>query len=452
MMLYGLKVGPSLGRIQIAVCRAMCYKMSLSRIYPQSFTPMVFSFFKKPERKMTARPAAVPRPREETRSASGGLPDDKLKPPATLPPAGLARGDIPFASPVVQSDAPPLELSEFVFSEVATEYQVEAEVDPIDADAEEAAMLYANGQDRAVRSLLEKSTRAYRSGAGERLWLMLFDFFRLTGQKAAFEALEIEYAQAFEKSPPGWREAAAVSPARTRAAGTVLFKGELTGDNDAGFEAARQAIEKNPQLRLDLAKVRRLDAAGCERLLLLLQQARRSRREIELLSRDYIAALLDSRVVPGCAEDRGCWLLKLEFCQLRGQLEAFEEVAINYAVTFEISPPSWEPERVQAGEQTPLQLAVADELVTEVYVVKGDVKASRFADLLAYAAANDPVLIDCAAVTRMDFLSAGALLNVLATVKRTGRQIIFRHPNHLLAELFRVVGLKNVAEIVLARN
>jgi anti-anti-sigma regulatory factor len=52
----------------------------------------------------------------------------------------------------------------------------------------------------------------------------------------------------------------------------------------------------------------------------------------------------------------------------------------------------------------------------------------------------------------MDFLSAGALLNVLTTVKRTGRQIVFRHPNYLLAELFRVVGLKAVAEIVPARN
>jgi anti-anti-sigma regulatory factor len=70
-------------------------------------------------------------------------------------------------------------------------------------------------------------------------------------------------------------------------------------------------------------------------------------------------------------------------------------------------------------------LAVADAVVTEAYVIKGDVKASRFGDLLAYAAANDPVLIDCSAVTRMDFLSAGALLNILTTVKRKGRQIIF---------------------------
>jgi anti-anti-sigma regulatory factor len=414
---------------------------------------MVFSFFKKPppEKKMVARPAAVPRPNEE-RGVSPGAPRDDKQKPSNATPVGLARADVPFATPVTTTDAPPLELSEFVFSETATNFQIEAEVDPIDAEAEEAAMLYANGQDVVVRSLLENATRTYRSGPGERLWLMLFDLFRLTGQKAAFESLGIEYAQCFEKSPPGWRGDAAAPPVQARAMGTVLFKGELSGDNDAGFEAVRQALAKTAYLRLDLSKVRKLDAAGCERLLELLKQAQRGKREIELQGRDYIAALLDSRVVPGSPEDRPCWLLKLEFCQLRGQLEAFEEVAINYAVTFEISPPSWDPKRVQMAEPAPLMLAVDDQLVTEAYVIKGDVKGSRFGDLLAYAAANDPVLIDCSAATRMDFLSAGALLNVLTTVRRTGRQIIFRHPNYLLAELFRVVGLKAVADVVLARS
>ncbi len=106
-------------------------------------------------------------------------------------------------------------------------------------------MLYANGQDSAVRSLLENSTRSYRSGPGERLWLMLFDLFRLTGQKAAFESLGIEYAQSFEKSPPGWRDTAVAVPVHAKVVGSVLFKGELTGDNDAGFEAVRQALAKN---------------------------------------------------------------------------------------------------------------------------------------------------------------------------------------------------------------
>jgi anti-anti-sigma regulatory factor len=62
------------------------------------------------------------------------------------------------------------------------------------------------------------------------------------------------------------------------------------------------------------------------------------------------------------------------------------------------------------------------------------------------------VIIDCATVTRVDFISAGALLNVLSTVRRTGKQIVFRHPNHLVAELLGVVGLKAVAEIVFAKH
>ena len=431
----------------------MCYKENSSRKRLHFSLPMVFSFFKKqpPEKKMVARPAASPRSMDDKGGTPGVPPEDKPRVSAAAP-VGLARADVPFATPVARTDTQPLDLSEFLFSETAPDFQVEAEVDPIDAEAEEAAMLYANGQDGAVRLLLENATRAYRSGPGERLWLMLFDLFRLTGQKAAFEALGLEYAESFEKSPPGWREAVGGTQVQAKVPGTVFFKGDLTGDNDAGFEAVRQAVERNPLLRLDLSRVRKLDAAGCERLLALMQQARRGRREIELLGRDYITALLDNRVVPGRPEDRACWLLKLEFCQLRGQLDAFEDVAINYAVTFEISPPSWEAGRVTEPGPEPLVAAVADAWAPEAYVVKGDVKASRFGDLLAYAAANDPVLIDCSAVTRMDFLSAGALLNLLTTVKRQGRQVIFRHPNYLLAELFRVVGLKAVAEVVLARN
>ena len=400
---------------------------------------------------MRARPAAVPRSKDERGVAAGAPSEEKHKPSAAAP-IGLARSDVPFASPVSNSDGPPLDLSEFVFSEIAAEFQIEADVDPLDAEAEEAAMFFANGQDAAARSLLENSTRVRRSGAAERLWLMLFDLFRLTSQKAAFEALEVEYAQCFEKSPPVWRDVAAAAGVQARVVGTALFKGELTEDNDAAFEAVRQALKRNPHLRLDLSKVRRLDAGGCERLLSLLQQARRGRGEIELLGREVLAALLDSRIVTGHPEDRACWLLKLELCQLRGQLEVFEEMAIDYAVTFEISPPSWEVERVVDSEPAPLELVPVDQLLTEAYVIKGEIKGARFGDLVAYAAANDPVLVDCSAVTRMDFLSAGALLNVLTTVKRSGRQVIIRHPNHLLAELFRVVGLRAVAEVDLARN
>jgi ABC-type transporter Mla MlaB component len=184
-----------------------------------------------------------------------------------------------------------------------------------------------------------------------------------------------------------------------------------------------------------------------------LQQARKAKRDVELLGRDTLGTLVEASVESGRAADKECWLLLLELCQLQGQYEAFEEVAINYAVTFEVSPPSWEVNRVAAPEPV-LQMArssgSSDSL--DAYVMHGDIKASRFGDLPAHAEVHDPVLIECAQLTRMDFISAGALLNVLTTIRRSGKQIVFRHPNHLVAELFGIVGLKAVATIVMAKN
>ena len=391
---------------------------------------MVFSFFKKPPEKMVARPAAVPRSTPKTGEQT--------------PPPEVVKGDVPS-----------LDYSEFVFSESLPNFQLEEDIDPVDAEAEEASVLFANGQDEAVLSILENAVRVHKSGPGERLWLMLFDFYRLSGQKTAFETLEIDYARSFEKSPPGWRDKSKAPPkSKELATGSLLFGGDLTGDNTTAFDAVALALEKNPKLRLDLSKVNRLDAAGCGRLLSQLQNARKAKRVLDLLGRDIIGVLVQERVESGRAEDGECWLLLLELCQLQGQHDAFEEVAINYAVTFEVSPPSWEPKRIATPEPE-AQLAtdnLGNDVAFDAYVIRGDVKSSRFADLSAHADLHDPVIIDCSGLTRLDFISAGALLNALTTIRRTGKQIVFHHPNHLVAELFGVVGLKSVAAIVFAKH
>lgn len=401
---------------------------------------MVFSFFKKAPEKMVARPAAVPR--------STKIPD-----PLPVPEAGKAEAAEsppptgPSSEPAHDAASPP-DSTDFVFSESSPDFQIEGEIDPVDAQAEEAAILFANGQDEAVRGTLENAVRLHRVGPGERLWLMLFDIYQLSGKKAPFEALEIEYAQSFEKSPPGWRDKSGAQPkARELAIASLLFKGDLSGDNDAAFADIQHSLQRNPRLRLDLSKLGGVDAPGCARLLSLWQQARKARQEFDLVGRDRLSALLEECIAPGRADNRECWLLFLELCQLQGRYEVFEEAAINYAVTFEVSPPSWEP-RIVAPEAAPAKAAAGQGADLDAYALHGDIKASRFGDLRAHAEAHDPVLIDCAQLTRIDFISAGALLNVLTTVRRSGKQIVFRHPNHLVAELFGIVGLKAVATIV----
>ena len=427
---------------------------------------MVFSFFKKPPEKMVARPAAVPRPKETARVAPAPVLDsEKDGHSAALNksvPLDFTPSPIPVSStaqtPSAQTSEDAnfsLDFSDSEFSQSSLNFQVDGESDPADSDAEEAAVLFANGQDDAARSVLENAVQVHRSARGERLWLMLFDLYRLTGQKSAFEILELNYAQTFEKSPPAWRDKSKRVPkAKNTVAGSLLFRGELTGDNDVAFDTIRQALAKNPKLRLDLTKIIRLDAEGCGQLLTLMQQARKSKHEVELLGRDSLGVLLQKCVEVGRAENKDCWLLFLELCQLQGQAEIFEDVAINYAVTFEVSPPSWEPQRVAAPEPAAQASVVSgdDEAEGDDYVLRGDVKAARFLDLPTYAEVHDPVVIDCAAVSRMDFISAGALLNVLTVIRRAGKQIVFQHPNHLVAGLFNVVGLAAVSTVVFEKH
>ena len=398
---------------------------------------------------MVSRPAAVPRA-QQTRVES---PAKREPNPVAAPASPGTSSAVPVPTEVKSEDTS-LDFSDFEFSEFSTGFHVEEDVDPVDAEAEEAAVLFANGQEAAARAVLEEATQVHHSGAGERLWMMLFDFYKLSGQAAEFEKLENEFVRAFEKSPPVWRNKAK-TPAKAKEvpAGTLLFKGDLTGENEVAFEPIGQALAKNQKLRLDMSKVTCIDAEGCHYLMTLLQQARKTKREIELLGRDALGALVEKRVEPGRAEDSECWLLLLELCQLQGQQEAFDDVAINYAVTFEVSPPSWEPNRVAAPEPA-MQMAVEvpNDPAPESYRLYGDIKGLRFGDLPAYAGLHDPVIIDCSDLIRIDFVSAGVLLNVLTSVRGSGKQIVFRHPNHLVAELFRIVGLKGIATVVFAKN
>ena len=55
----------------------------------------------------------------------------------------------------------------------------------------------------------------------------------------------------------------------------------------------------------------------------------------------------------------GAWLLSLELLQWANAHAAFEDRAVEYAVTFELSPPSWEPPPAAAGRPTATAAAPA---------------------------------------------------------------------------------------------
>ena len=56
--------------------------------------------------------------------------------------------------------------------------------------------------------------------------------------------------------------------------------------------------------------------------------------------------------------------------------------------------------------------------------------------------------VDCSAVTRTDFVAAGALLQWAVALKDGGRQVELQNVHGLLAAFFHIVGIADVARVL----
>lgn len=406
---------------------------------------MIFSLFKKnrddakvPEARVikAPSPASVP----GAPGAPSSLPADSL-PPASVPPTD--------GGPFTEG------FTDFSLGGLAGSMELDEEADPLESLLEQAAVLYANGQDGIARGTLEDGVQRYRSGPlAERLWLMLFDLHQLRGDKSAFEALELEFARNFERSPPTWAGSDKSETATGSPNAILAFKGGLEGDNDAAFGILADALERPGPLGLDLSQVTRVDDPGAQRLLKLLQGAAKGGKSLELLGATALEDLLAAATAG--AENPHCWLLQLELLQRLGSQEAFEEKAVDYAVAFEVSPPSWDsrrqaapPARPPVPEAPPPGASAAGD---DAAYFGGDLKNYRFAELKPLLDERKPLILDFSRVQRIDFVSAGTLVNLLTPCKRAGTPVLIRKVNRLVFELLAVVGVNAVARIEPARK
>lgn len=406
---------------------------------------MIFSLFKKnrdDEKVPEARVIKAPSPA----SVPGGTGDSASLPPDSQPPASVPSAD---AEPFTEG------FTDFSLGGLAGSMELDEEADPLESQLEQAAVLYANGQDGVARSILEDGVQRYRSGPlAERLWLMLFDLHQLRGDKSAFEALELEFARSFERSPPTWSGSGKVEAAAGGGNPAVAFKGGLEGSNDAAFGILADALERPGPLGLDLSQVSRVDDPGAQRLLHLLQGAAKGGKSLELQGAKALEDLLAAATAG--AQNPHCWLLQLELLQRLGSQEAFEERAVDYAVAFEVSPPSWDSRRQAAPTARPAAPEApppgAGTAGDDAAYFGGDLKNYRFAELKPLVDSHRPVILDFSQVQRIDFVSAGTLVNLLTPCKRAGTPVLIRKVNRLVFELLAVVGVNGVARIEPARR
>ncbi|HRE16779.1 MAG TPA: STAS domain-containing protein [Rhodocyclaceae bacterium] len=393
---------------------------------------MVFSIFKKPPEKMPERPAAKPK---SPATPAAGTPAPASEPPKKKEAGPSGFGDSGFGDDFSSSSMLAI--------------HVEHDVDPVQVDIEQAAVLFANSQDSAARAVLETAARAHTGADAERLWRMLLDLLQVLGDRPAFEKLGMEFAQVCEQSPPTWREGDAAAP-KTAGGGsqaTVMLQGVIAGSDSPGFAKLREALDKKQPMQVNLGKLASLDDFAAGVLCEMFRKARKQGLAITLEGADGCIERLEGRLVAGKQDYEKGWLLLLELYQLLGAQERFDEKAVDYAVTFEVSPPSWETLKAGAVKAVKLDL----EPVEEVYNMSGECKNQRFDDLQGFLELHDHPVIDCSRLKRLDFASAGMLQNILRPWHQQGKEIIIRHPHHLVAELLNIVGVSPLARVVVTK-
>jgi len=318
---------------------------------------------------------------------------------------------------------------------------------------EEAAVLYANGNDRDAEQLLTAVFDDPTATVGEGLWMMLLDLYRLTGQRERFDARVIDYARRFERSPPAWEDLS-VQPAkrRTETAALINLPAALTAQTAQQLQQLCVIGRKSGTLRVDLGRVRSIDDQGCALLRQTLAQLTTDRVKLTIFNASRLVDLLSPKVKPGQAENRDYWMLMLEVLKYTGESSRFEDLAVDYAVTFEESPPSWESKQPPPGEDRSAADEDSREHGEEEFFFDGELTGSSseaIRKLDEFAAARQAITVDCGQLRRVDFVAAGTLFNALASLQARGKIVQLNRVNAMVGALMRVMSIDQVAQVML---
>jgi ABC-type transporter Mla MlaB component len=331
---------------------------------------------------------------------------------------------------------------------------------------DETAILFSNGQLDAAEAVLRAALRRDDLGGSARMaWLMLFELVNQRGDRRAFEQLTMDYALRFENSPPAWMDYVEATPSRPVASAAPQAAPQSGAPSvrlppliDAGIvaqlEQLRALTAAHAAVQLDVSEARSVDIAGASLLLRVLSAFKRSHRELTLVGAAGFADVLSRSVESGRRDPSDAlWMLLLEVLRMLNRHEEFEEAAIQYCITFEVSPPSWEPPaanlKVAAASNAPAATAdsaAAGSPIELRGVVEGDGEP-HLGRLLVATKNQQQVVIDCLHLRRLAFSAGSALLGTLQRIRKAGTAVELRNANTLVAALLHLLGVTAIAPV-----
>jgi anti-anti-sigma regulatory factor len=178
------------------------------------------------------------------------------------------------------------------------------------------------------------------------------------------------------------------------------------------------------------------------------------------------------------------WELRMAVLRVMNRPDEFELTALDFCVTYEVSPPGWERPRchfkamtngaVDPDEGASVLGEVVRETVSSGYTtesgaegpstefnhlglvelsgeIRGDPQAT-LEDLEHRLQGADVMIISCRNLIRVDFSAAGTLLNWVAGHHASGRLVQFVDVHRLVSAFFNVIGITEYAKVVVRND
>jgi ABC-type transporter Mla MlaB component len=364
-----------------------------------------------------------------------------------------------------------------------------------DPELEEASIRFANGDDAGAEAgLLEVLSPAGPRIDHDETWLTLFDLYRATGQQERFETAAIDFAGRFGRSAPQWfsiPEAVGrmqAAPAPPPAGGAAQQVAHWTCPATLGTQtiaALGVALGKAPApWRLSWVKLSSIDEGAVEGLTKLFTQWGSQPVQLRFIGADNLERVLKNATPSGDkAVNPSWWKLRMEVLRVMHRPDEFELVALDYCVTYEVSPPSWDSARCEykplqedgsyVAGHTVIGEAFRDSLSSGMSMGYSDTHAAglnsaQMSNIATVELAGqilgdatealdmletklmgaDVMVISCARLIRIDFSAAGTLLNWATARQAEGRQVQFVEVHRLVAAFFNVIGISEHARVI----
>ena len=325
--------------------------------------------------------------------------------------------------------------------------------------AQEAAVLYSASYTDAAVALLKAEIKDPQGRGNKQAWLILFDLYQVSQSRQEFDSLSMLYTVKFEQSSPAWNDSAdaANDPRRIQNRDRkdyFALKPGADGSLAAEIEKFVVFAESHGTVRLDVAKVTSITAAESTLFTAKLVRLRKQRlpmwfNNFEGLEKALRAAFNERAT----EEQRPFWLLLFELYVLQGKDEAFEELGLEYAVAFEISPPNWEVyvNTISAAAASVTPATPASSPPEAGYSLKGvlsSTSANQLAEMNGYAASRSEVVVDMGKVMRIDFAFTDTLFDAIKAIQLAGKRVILTDISELNAALLEALGVNRYAILV----